>query len=71
MYVTVVRSFSETHPLAAFGPFANWSDMASARRAGMSRAAVAPTLDCFAPENVRVPAYQWGASPFVYRTSGT
>ncbi|MEU7356081.1 non-reducing end alpha-L-arabinofuranosidase family hydrolase [Streptomyces olivaceoviridis] len=45
--------------------------MASARRAGMSRAAVAPTLDCFAPENVRVPAYQWGASPFVYRTSGT
>jgi hypothetical protein len=68
VYMSTTNS-SGSYSSQAFGLFTDWPQMASAAQTGMSRGTVAPELFYFAPKNIWVLAFEWGATPFRYMTS--
>ena len=66
VYATNVAS---SYGSMAFGLVDNFSQLGSASQTGMNQATVAPSLFYFQPKNIWVLAYQWGATPFSYKTS--
>ncbi|KAH6913348.1 family 62 glycosyl hydrolase [Coprinopsis sp. MPI-PUGE-AT-0042] len=66
--------YATTHDDKAYGSMAfslvdNFNQLSSATQTGMSQGTVAPSLFYFAPKSIWVLAYQWGATPFSYKTS--
>lgn len=52
-----------------FALVSNLRDLNSVRQTDINSGTVAPTLFYFTPKNIWILVYQWGATPFNYRTS--
>ncbi|PRZ07654.1 carbohydrate binding protein [Isoptericola sp. CG 20/1183] len=68
VYATT-HDFGDSWGSMNFDVFGDWSQMGSAAQHGMQSSTVAPSLFYFEPAGTWVLAYQWGAWPFIYRTS--
>ncbi|KAH9905750.1 family 62 glycoside hydrolase [Xylariomycetidae sp. FL2044] len=69
VYGSTVIDSAGTYASMVFGPFSDWSDMASVSQTQMTTSTVAPTIFYFEPTGVWVLAYQWGSATFNYMTS--